>query len=203
MKRKKEGFYLVCGKGINDYEGSVTYNGVMMLEYDLWKGMLRRCYMLSDKHKTYAGCSVEDYLLSFENFRNFIKTLKGFNCRDNNGQLFHLDKDLLLKGNKQYNRDTICFIPTYLNSFITKTNAKRGELPVGVYLDKRSGKFKSQLSIDGTQIYLGRFDTEIEAFIAYKQAKENRAKELAEIWKDDVDSRVYKALMEYEVSVDD
>lgn len=70
-------------------------------------------------------------------------------------------------------------------------------------MDKRSGKFKSQLSIDGTQIYLGRFDTEIEAFIAYKQAKENRAKELAEIWKDAVDSRVYKALMEYEVSVDD
>ena len=55
----------------------------------------------------------------------------------------------------------------------------------------------------GKQEYLGLFNTEIEAFNAYKQAKESFIKEQAEKWKSQIDERVYKALMNYEVSIDD
>ena len=47
------------------------------------------------------------------------------------------------------------------------------------------------------------FKTEIEAFNAYKQAKENYLKELATKWKDKIDTRAYNALMEYQVEITD
>ena len=55
----------------------------------------------------------------------------------------------------------------------------------------------------GGKEYLGTFDTEIEAFRAYKHAKEAYVKELANKWKDQIDPKVYEALMKYEVEITD
>ena len=55
----------------------------------------------------------------------------------------------------------------------------------------------------GKQEHLGYYSTEIEAFNAYKQAKESFVKEQANKWKDQIDPRAYKALMSYEVGIDD
>ena len=55
----------------------------------------------------------------------------------------------------------------------------------------------------GKPEYLGYFNTEIEAFNAYKQAKENYIKELANKWKDQIDPRAYEALMNYTVEITD
>ena len=50
---------------------------------------------------------------------------------------------------------------------------------------------------------LGLFNTEIEAFNAYKQAKETFVKEQAEKWKGKIDERAYNALMNYTVNLTD
>ena len=50
---------------------------------------------------------------------------------------------------------------------------------------------------------LGIFKTEIEAFNAYKKAKESFVKEQADKWKDQIDERAYEALMNYEVNITD
>ncbi len=55
----------------------------------------------------------------------------------------------------------------------------------------------------GKREYLGCFKTEIEAFNAYKQAKESFIKEQANKWKSHIDQRAYNALMNYEVGIDD
>ena len=55
----------------------------------------------------------------------------------------------------------------------------------------------------GKRENLGFFKTEIEAFNAYKKAKESFVKEQAEKWKSKIDIRAYNALMNYEVSIDD
>ena len=55
----------------------------------------------------------------------------------------------------------------------------------------------------GKQEFLGYFNTELEAFNAYKKAKETFIKEQADKWKGKIDDRAYNALMNYEVSVDD
>jgi oligoribonuclease (3'-5' exoribonuclease) len=48
-----------------------------------------------------------------------------------------------------------------------------------------------------------QIDTELEAFLAYKHAKEAYIKELANKWKDQIDPRVYDALMNYQVEITD
>ena len=55
----------------------------------------------------------------------------------------------------------------------------------------------------GKSEYLGRFNTEIEAFDAYKTAKENYLKEQANKYKPQIDLRAYNALMNYEVNIND
>ena len=46
---------------------------------------------------------------------------------------------------------------------------------------------------------VGWVDTEVEAFQAYKEAKEAYIKEVANKWKDQIDQRVYDVLMRHVV----
>ena len=55
----------------------------------------------------------------------------------------------------------------------------------------------------GKQEYLGYFKTELEAFNAYKQAKESFVKEQANKFKSQIDPRAYEALMKYTVEITD
>ena len=55
----------------------------------------------------------------------------------------------------------------------------------------------------GKRENLGLFNTELEAFNAYKVAKESFVKEQANEFKSQIDPRAYNALMNYEVSTDD
>ena len=54
-----------------------------------------------------------------------------------------------------------------------------------------------------SKTFIGRYTTPEEAFQAYKQAKEAYIKEVANKWKDQIDNRVYEALMNWGVSIDD
>lgn len=55
----------------------------------------------------------------------------------------------------------------------------------------------------GCQSGWGCFTTELEAYNAYKEAKESFVKEQAEKWKGKIDNRAYNALMNYQVEIDD
>ena len=55
----------------------------------------------------------------------------------------------------------------------------------------------------GKQEHLGCFNTELEAFNAYKEAKESFVKEQANKWKGKIDNRAYEALMNYQVEITD
>ena len=85
-----------------------------------------------------------------------------------------------------------------------KSTATRGKHLIGVYWSNTNKAFVSQVRKNkGKQEYLGLFNTEIEAFNAYKIAKESYIKEQAEKYKSQIDVRAYNALMNYEVNIDD
>ena len=87
---------------------------------------------------------------------------------------------------------------------MTKCTASRGEYLIGVHWSKTHKAFKAQVGKNkGGRERLGFFNTELEAFKAYKTAKESFIKELANKWKSQIDIRAYNALMNYEVSTDD
>ena len=195
----------VYGIGIVGTKYLITINGVPTKEYVLWKRMLERCYSDSFKKKrpTYEGCEVSNNFKSYEYFYEWCNSQIGFSV-DGNGNPFHLDKDLLVKGNKVYSEDSCVFIPQEVNSLLIKRAASRGEHLIGVCWSKTHKAFKAQVGRGkGRSEPLGYFNTELEAFNAYKQAKESFIKEQAEKWKGKIDERAYKALMNYTVNIDD
>ena len=110
----------------------------------------------------------------------------------------------MIKGNKIYSEDTCVFIPKDINLLLTKCTATRGEHLIGVSWCKRDKVFRATVSRNkGKQEHLGFFKTELEAFNAYKKAKEAFIKEQANKWKSQIDIRAYNALMNYEVNIDD
>ena len=191
----------VCGVGMLGTKYPSREGDRNTKEYLLWKNMLERCYS-DTQYSTYEGCEVSDKFKSYEYFYEWCHKQIGFG-NEGGENPFHLDKDLLIKGNKVYSEDTCVFIPREINQLLTKSTASRGEYLIGVTFEKSSGRFMSQISINSRQVKIGRFKTEIEAFDAYKTAKESYIKELANTWKDRIDPRAYNALMNYEVSTDD
>ena len=88
--------------------------------------------------------------------------------------------------------------------FLIKSTASRGQHLLGVYWHNASKAFMARVNKGkGKQKHLGCFKTEIEAFNAYKKAKEVFIKEQANKWKGKIDDRAYEALMKYEVNIDD
>lgn len=167
--------------------------------YICWNSLLFRCYHKSSKLRspTYHDCSVSENFKCYSKFKEWCNKQIGFGLKDDNGKVFELDKDILIKGNKRYSEDTCCFVPREINSLLNTHKNSRGGSTLGV---RRSGnKFNSVISNFGVRRSLGVFDTEEQAFKAYKQAKESYIKEIAHKWKDQIDQRVYEALMNWEV----
>jgi len=196
---------LVRGIGIKGMECPTQGNRKHLKEYKLWSGMLERCTEACwVKNTSYTGCNVSDNFKHYTYFYRWCQTQIGFKSKDENGDYWQLDKDLLITGNKLYSEDTCVFLPRKLNGLFVNCNNVKGNSPLGVYFEKGSGKFKVRCAgVDGNRVYLGRFSVEKLAFETYKSFKETVVKQLAEKYKDQLDPRAYQVLINYEVSVND
>lgn len=182
----------VCGVGINDMLRVSRTDA-----YKTWVQMIKRCYSprVQSLQPTYKDCSVCEEWLLFSNFKRWFDKnfIKGY-C---------LDKDILFKGNLIYSPKTCCFVPNEINVLLTKSNAKRGDFPIGVRKYKR--KFMAMCKLGGVVTYLGLYNTPEEAFETYKNAKETHIKEVATKYYNDgkIAKNVYEALMNYKVEITD
>ena len=191
----------VCGVGILGAKYPVSEDGRDTKEYTLWRNMLKRCYSdnFKKKNPTYEGCEVGDNFKSYEYFYEWCHEQIGFDNED-----WHLDKDLLVKGNKVYSESTCVFLPREINQLLIKCESLRGEHLIGVSWHKTRKAFVARVGKNkGGSAWLGYFNTELEAFNAYKQAKESFIKEQANNWKSQIDERAYEALMKYTVEITD
>ena len=193
----------VYGVGILGTKYQAKINGVITKEYDLWHSMLQRCYSdaYQKKQPTYEGCEVSDNFKSYEYFYEWCHRQVGFDNKD-----WHLDKDLLFKGNKLYSEYTCVFLPREINILFTTRVRFRGDSPIGVHFSNGEGKYVAQISdgkSKGNRTHLGLFNDEYSAFCAYKEAKEIKIKEIAEKWKGKIDDRAYDALINYQVDITD
>ena len=191
----------VHGVDVTGTKYSITVDDVITKEYDLWHNMLQRCYngAFKKKRPTYEGCEASENFKYYECFYEWCHKQIGFGMDG-----WQLDKDLLVKGNKVYSEDSCVFLPQEINSLLIKSNTSRGEYLIGICWHKAKNAFKAQVRKNkGKSEHLGLFKTEIEAFKAYKEAKESFVKEQANKWKDQIDPRAYNALMNYQVEIDD
>ena len=164
--------------------------------FKLWSHMLERCYSEKYKHSrpTYLNCHSSDNFKNLTFFKKWCVRQQGFN---EDG--FMLDKDILVKGNKMYSEDTCCFVPQEVNKIFTNIKNTNSGL-VGAN-KQSSGKYSAAVKHKGKIYYLGSYATEVAAFEVYKETKEKFVREVAREYKDIIDLRVYNALMNYKVQI--
>lgn len=160
---------LLYGVGVNDawYNVTCTFNGKVEKcpYYERWQSMLSRCYSLHylSRKPTYKGCSVIDEWKVFSNFRKWMEKQDWFGK--------HLDKDLLVVGNKVYSPSTCVFISLSLNNLLLDSKNSRGKYPQGVYWNKGNSKYMARCYNKGRQEFLGYFSCVKQAEIAYCKKK--------------------------------
>lgn len=192
------------GVGIIGCEVSTKERKSKIFSY--WNNMLKRCYCNKslEVSPSYEDCQVSENFRNYQYFKEWCFQQIGFEEVDGNGKSFQLDKDILVKGNRIYSEDTCCFVPKEINMFSVIRAKDRGKYLIGVGYKPKRKQFRARCrtgsSKDG---HLGWFFTEIEAFYAYKVAKEHYSKTLADKYKDQLDPRVYEALMNYQVEITD
>lgn len=180
----------VFGKGVVG-DNVTKVKGVTTKLYNLWCGMLERCYSetFHKKYPSYKDCTVVDEWLYLDNFKVWFE--------EHYKEGLDLDKDLLIDGNKIYSPDTCVFVPPTLNNLIKYNKTlKKGSLPTSVR--EFRGKYYSYTS---DKKCLGGFYTPEEAFMAYKNWKESKIKSLAKKYYDsgDIPKKLYEVLISYEV----
>ena len=181
-------------------------NGKRTRVYKTWHDMLKRCYdpKYHEKYLTYKDCNTSEKWLNFQNFGEWDSE----NYYEVEGERMHLDKDILIKGNKIYSPDACIYVPQTINNLFVKNDKKRGEYPIGVchlenskymvcchLIDTETGKSKRKT--------LGYYDTEIEAFEVYKYHKEKNIKLVADYYKEQIPAKLYETLYNYQVEITD
>ena len=185
--------------GVMDVPNVITHEHSPK-SYRAWNHMLQRCYNenLRHLHQTYADCVVSDDFKYYSKFKVWSEKQIGY-TQDG----WALDKDILVRGNKIYSAETCAFVPTEINCLIHTGKSYRGLLPQGVVLSSNKKRYRARVSMGGKYYDQGTFDTPEEAFMKYKEVKEEYIKEVAEKYKDVIDPRVYEALYAWTISIDD
>ena len=168
---------------------------VRVNSYEIGRHGVIRCWQTDFKgNDNYKNVKFCERWLDYSNFHEDVIGMIGYGVRG-----FVLDKDILSKGgNKIYSKSTCCFVPDEVNCLLVKSDKSRGRCLIGVDFHKKTGKYRAR-----HKGHIGLFDSELGAFYAYKEAKEKYIKEVANKYKDQIDSRAYEALMKYEVNIND
>lgn len=175
------------GKYITGETGNLTR------EYETWKNMIRRCYSpkLKEKQKSYYGITtVCSEWLNFQNFAEWYCS----NYYELDERL-HIDKDILYPCNTVYSPDTCLLVPQRINELFIYRPKTNG-LPSGIN-QRKSGKFTASLCGKN----LGTYISVEEAYSVYASAKERIIKEVANEYRDKIPSKVYNALYNYKVNI--
>jgi hypothetical protein len=165
-------------------------NGKNTKEYSIWGALFKRCYCNESqryRYPAYEGCSV---CKEWHNFQLFAKWYED-SWYQVDDERMHIDKDILIKGNKIYSPDTCLLVPQRIN-MLFQTKARKDDLPTGVWKNI-NGKYVS--SYNGNHI--GVFETVAEAADAHDFEMRIHIRGVAEEYKDKIPKKLYDALIEY------
>ena len=155
--------------------------------YNVWRTLLGR--VCTEKHReqfpAYADCKVCDEWLCYQNFAKWWNE----NMYHVGTERMHLDKDILIKGNKLYSPDTCLIVPQRINMLFLQKPNKYG-LPNGIK-PTCGGEYEARYN----HKYLGLYVSIKEAEVAHEKAKREAIKEVAEEYKSAIPNKVYEALL--------
>ena len=180
-------------------------NGKKTKCYQTWAHMLERCYSnkYHEKYPTYKNCKVYKEWLNYQDFAKWYYE----NFYEIYGEKMCLDKDILIKHNKLYSPERCVFVPETINNLFTKSDKNRGGSPIGTSLV--DNKYRAYCDIfdfekrKKKKIHLGYYNNKEKAFEAYKKFKEAYIKKIADYYKEQIPTKLYNNLYNYEIEIDD
>lgn len=169
-----------------------TVNRRLTSAYTTWVGMLARCYSipLLKSNPTYVNCSVAPVWHNFQVFAEWYE-------RQDKPRCWQLDKDILVATNRVYSPETCRLVPQEINNLIVSRLSSTSDLPVGV--SQSGDRYSATVTAASETAHLGTYDTPLLAFAAYRRARKQHIKTVADKYKADLDPEVYSALMSYEI----
>jgi hypothetical protein len=188
--------------GMGKYQHSIDSNPSKA--YISWKHMITRCYDYKKllENPTYKDCTVCDEWHNFQNFAEWYDD----NYYEISGETMCLDKDILHKGNKIYSPETCIFVPNNINILFTKRQNNRGDYPIGVTYHKNVYEARCSYideNNNNKRKSIGSSKTPEGAFRKYKIFKENYIKEVANKYKDKIPQKLYEAMHNWIVEIND
>ena len=198
---------MVLGVGRIGVKYPSKINDKTTKEYQAWKGVVARCFdeKYKQKHPTYKDVTCCKEWLLYENFYEWLHNQENFD-KWHRGRQWNVDKDILFKGNKVYSPETCCLVPNNVNKLFSKSDAVRGNLPIGVR--SSGGRFQARCCnpITNQTEYLGAYSKMEDAFyLGYKPYKEDIIKQVAKLEynQGNITKQCYDAMMKYEVEITD
>ena len=140
--------------------------------YNIWISMIERCCCEDKqwKHPAYKDCSICDEWLCYQTFADWCD----LNYYDIKTERMHIDKDILVNGNRIYSPATCCFVPQRINMiFMEKTKGVDSDLPNTIHRCVKG--FRA--AYNGKS--LGIFKTLDDAIIAHDTKKRINIKNVA------------------------
>lgn len=193
-----------CGNGIG-YIGIGKYNSKnSKMIYQKWRAIIQRCCCDDYKDESnysiasYEPCTICEEWLCFQNFAEWYYE-NSYEC----SEPLCVDKDILVHNNKAYSPETCMLVPRRINLLFIKELGRRGDLPIGVYLDKRKGNYLATISKSGKPHHVGVSKNPQIAFEIYKKEKEKYIKEVADEYKPIIPQKLYDAMYNYEILITD
>lgn len=170
-------------------------NSIKTDAYIKWGSMLTRCY--SDKYiksEAYENCFVDP---CWHNFQNFAKWYYE-NIYELADETIELDKEIKYKSCRIYSADTCLLVPHKLNTIFCNRAKDRGKYLIGITHYDSSFYYVS-CNTFGKRCQVGKYKTEYEAFLAYKEYKENEISRLAESYRGKIPDAIIEYAKNYEV----
>lgn len=159
---------IVANVGINDCQ-NIKGNP----HYIKWHSMISRCYNPPSikTEITYFGISVCNEWLTYSNFEKW--------SLDNFHKGLHLDKDILVTGNKIYSPETCCYVPKDVNNILVLRCNARGDYPLGVSkmakdkrsINERKKPYLAKITDKGKTVNMGYFEKPLDAHKMWQLAK--------------------------------
>jgi hypothetical protein len=162
----------------------------------LWKGMKSRVKANHTNNVSYQSVSISEDFKDFQIFAEWASSQFNLNFKDEHGNHFDLDKDLINPKLNIYSKETCTFIPRKINIFLRQRLCSNKTLPVGVFARKCGFKVSST-DVDGKYVYLGTYPCVESAAESYRKHKLHTARLLAERYETVITLEAHQKLIEF------
>ena len=149
--------------------------------------MIERCY----NNPAYVEVTICKRWYNFQWFCEDVSRL-----RNHNDLNFEMDKDLRILGSRQYNKNTVSFVPKKVNNLIKHRLPRKYDLPEGID-PHHTGGYAVRRTVNGVACRKVFKSLEKAKHFALK-LKKLEVNRVADLYRNDLHPLVYKNLKNYD-----